>query len=114
MEKDLKQVIVVRSDLRLGKGKLAGQVAHAAVSAADKSKWKKDWMAIGQKKSVLKCADLEELLSLYERAKRAGLPVELISDAGKTQIPAGTTTCVGIGPAPEELIDKFTGDLKLL
>jgi PTH2 family peptidyl-tRNA hydrolase len=114
MEKELKQVIVVRSDLKLDKGKLAGQVAHAAVSAADKSKWKRDWIAIGQKKSVLKCASLEELLSIYERAKRAGLPAELISDAGRTQIPAGTTTCVGIGPAPEDLIDKFTGDLKLL
>jgi peptidyl-tRNA hydrolase, PTH2 family len=114
MEKELKQVIVVRSDLKLDKGKLAGQVAHAAVSAAEKSRWKKDWLAIGQKKSVLKCADLEELLSIYERAKRAGLPAELISDAGRTQIPAGTTTCVGIGPAPEDLIDKFTGNLKLL
>lgn len=114
MDRELKQVIVVRSDLKLDKGKLAGQVAHAAVSAAEKSKWKKDWMAVGQKKSVLKCADLAELLSIYEQAKRAGLPVELISDAGKTQIPAGTTTCVGIGPAPEDLIDKITGSLKLL
>ncbi len=110
----MKQVIVVRSDLKLGKGKLAGQVAHAAISAAEKSKWKKDWMTLGQKKTVLKCANLEELLSIYEQAKRSNLPAELISDAGKTQIPAGTTTCAGIGPAPEELIDKITGNLKLL
>jgi PTH2 family peptidyl-tRNA hydrolase len=114
MEKELKQVIVVRSDLKLDKGKLAGQVAHAAVSAAEKSKWKKEWLAVGQKKSVLKCADLGELLSLFEQAKRSGLPAELICDAGKTQIPAGTTTCFGIGPAPGDLIDKVTGRLKLL
>lgn len=114
MENDLKQVIVVRTDLKLDKGKLAGQVAHAAVSAAEKSRWKREWLAVGQKKSVLKCADFDELVSLYEQAKRSGLPAELISDAGKTQIPAGTTTCLGIGPAPEGQLDKITGKLKLL
>jgi peptidyl-tRNA hydrolase, PTH2 family len=110
----LKQVIVVRSDVKMGKGKLAGQVAHAAVSAADKSKWRKDWLSESQMKAVLKCASLEELLGLYEKAKRAGLAAELISDAGRTQIPEGTTTCVGIGPAPEEDIDRITSHLKLL
>ena len=110
----LKQVIVVRSDVKMGKGKLAGQVAHAAVSAADKSKWKKEWLYDSQMKAVLKCSSFEELVGLYERAKRAGLPAELISDAGRTQIPEGTTTCLGIGPAPEEDIDRITGHLKLL
>ena len=111
---ELKQVIVVRSDLELGKGKLAGQVAHAAVSAAEVSKWKKDWFRQNQMKAVLKVGSLEELINIYEQAKRAGLPAELISDAGRTQIPAGTTTCVGIGPAPAEEIDRITGKLKLL
>ncbi len=110
----LKQVIVVRTDLKLGKGKLCGQVAHAAVSAAEKSKWRKEWLFESQMKAVLKCTSLEELLGIYEKAKRAGMPSELINDAGRTQIPAGTTTCVGIGPAPEEDIDKITGHLKLL
>lgn len=110
----LKQVIVVRMDVKMGKGKLAGQVAHAAVSAADKSKWRKEWLYDCQMKAVVKCASLEELISLYEKAKRSGLPAELISDAGRTQIPEGTTTCLGIGPAPEEDIDKITGHLKLL
>ena len=110
----LKQVIVVRMDVKMGKGKLAGQVAHAAVSAADKSKYRKEWLSECQMKAVLKCASIEELVGLYERAKRAGLPVELISDAGRTQSPEGTTTCLGIGPAPEEDIDKITGHLKLL
>jgi len=111
---ELKQVIVVRADLKLGKGKLAGQVAHAAVSAAEKSKWKKDWFSQNQMKAVLKCSGEGELVGLYEQARRAGLPAELISDAGRTQIPAGTTTCLGIGPAPADDIDRITGRLKLL
>ncbi|MBN2014506.1 MAG: peptidyl-tRNA hydrolase [Candidatus Altiarchaeota archaeon] len=110
----MKQVIVVRKDLRLSKGKLAAQVAHAAVEAAEKSKWRKEWMRDMQKKSVLGCSNLEELMGIYEEAKKTGLPVSLISDAGRTEIPPGTVTCVGIGPAPEEDIDKITGKLKLL
>lgn len=110
---ELKQVIVVRKDLKLKKGKLAAQVAHASLSAAEKSRWKKEWMGF-QKKSVLKCENLDDLLEIYEDAKKNGLPTELISDAGRTQIPAGTVTCVGIGPAPEDEINKITGKLKLL
>jgi len=56
---------------------------------------------------------LDELLNIYMKAKDSGLPVELIQDMGKTEIPAGTKTCVGIGPAPEEEIDRVTGGLKL-
>jgi len=108
-----KQAVVVRRDLGLSPGKLAAQVAHAAISAADKSRWKKDWLREGQKKSVLGVENLEELISIYNEAKNSGLPVELIQDLGKTEIPAGTKTCVGIGPAPEEEIDKVTGELKL-
>lgn len=110
---ELKQVIVVRKDLKLSKGKMAGQVAHASVSAAEKSKWKLDWLRGLQKKSVLKCSNLNELTEIYEVAKRQGLPTEIIRDAGRTHIPEGTVTCVGIGPAPEDEIDKVTGRLKL-
>ena len=110
---ELKQVIVARKDLNLSKGKLSAQVAHASVSAAEKSEWKKDWMRQGQKKSVLKVDNEKELLEIFMDAKNAGLPTELIRDMGKTEIPAGTKTCVGIGPAPEEEIDKVTGELKL-
>jgi len=110
---ELKQVIVARKDLGLSKGKLSAQVAHASVSAADKSEWKKDWLRQGQKKSVLKVENEKELIDVFMRAKDSGLPTELIQDMGKTEIPAGTKTCVGIGPAPEEEIDKVTGELKL-
>lgn len=111
---ELKQVIVVRKDLELGKGKLAAHVAHAAVSTAEESKFKKEWIKDMQKKTVLKCNTLDELIQIYETAKREGLPVAIIRDAGLTQIPEGTITCVGIGPAPAERIDKITGKLKLL
>ena len=111
---ELKQVIVVRKDLKLGKGKLAAQVAHASVSAAENSRFKKEWLGEMQKKTVLKCSTLEELMQIYENAKKEGLPVALIRDAGLTQIPEGTVTCIGIGPAPAEQIDKITGKLKLL
>ncbi|PKP54680.1 MAG: aminoacyl-tRNA hydrolase [Candidatus Altiarchaeales archaeon HGW-Altiarchaeales-3] len=111
---ELKQIMIIRKDLKLSRGKLAVQVAHASVTSADKSKFKSEWLNHIQKKAVLKCEDLNELLSLFEKAKREGLPCALIRDAGRTEIPAGTVTCVGIGPAPEKDIDKITGDLKLL
>lgn len=110
----MKQVIVVRRDVRMGKGKLAAQVAHASVAAAEKSRWKSEWLNESQKKTVLRCDSLQELLKLHDEAKLAGLPVSLITDAGHTQLPEGTVTCVGIGPAPDEKIDKITGKLKLL
>lgn len=109
-----KQAIIVRKDLKLSKGKLAVQVAHAALLAAEKSSWKKEWQEKGQKKIVLWCNDLKELLYLYGEAKKAHLPCALISDAGLTEIEPGTKTCLGIGPAPEEKIDKITGNLKLI
>ncbi len=109
-----KQAIIVRKDLKLSKGKLAVQVAHAALLAAEKSPWKEEWQEEGQKKIVLWCNDLKELLSLYGEAKKMHLPCALISDAGLTEVEPGTKTCLGIGPAPEEKVDKLTGNLKLI
>ena len=111
---DYKQAIVVRSDLGMGKGKIAAQVAHAAVSAADKSEYKADWIRDGQKKTVLKVAGEKELVTIFEDARDFGLATALIEDAGHTQLEPGTKTCAGIGPAPDEKIDKITKDLKLL
>ena len=111
---DLKQVMVVRTDLEMGKGKIAAQVAHAAVTAADKSKYKADWLHQGQQKAVVKVTGEKELLAILKEARDAGLPTALIEDAGHTQIEPGSKTVVGIGPAPEKEIDKITGKLKLL
>ncbi|MFH0863435.1 MAG: peptidyl-tRNA hydrolase Pth2 [Candidatus Altiarchaeota archaeon] len=111
---EFKQVIVVRSDLAMGKGKIAAQASHAAVATADKSRYKADWLSQGQKKTVVKVTGEKELLTILHAARDAGLPTVLIEDAGHTQVEPGTKTCVGIGPAPVEQIDKITGKLKLL
>lgn len=115
----MKQAIIVRKDLSLGKGKLAVQVAHAAVSSAlkakkKKKKWFEEWTSEGQKKVALKVENLEKLKELYKKANSMNLPCEIIKDAGLTQIPPGTTTCLGIGPAPEKDIDELVGNLSLL
>ncbi|NMC76843.1 MAG: peptidyl-tRNA hydrolase [Candidatus Methanofastidiosa archaeon] len=114
-----KQAFVVREDLKLSKGKLSAQVAHAAVSCAikaekNKNKYFSDWFSEGQKKVVLKVDDLDSLLKIFNEAKSVGLVTELIKDAGLTEIPPGTITVLGIGPAPEDEIDKIVGHLKLL
>lgn len=113
-----KQVLVVRADLDISEGKRAVQVAHGALGAAQEArersgKWYKEWLAEGQRKVVLRARDLTELRELHEKAKSLKLPCVLIDDAGLTEIPPGTTTCLGIGPAPENLIDQVTGRLPL-
>jgi PTH2 family peptidyl-tRNA hydrolase len=117
-EMEYKLVIVIRDDLKMTPGKLAAQVAHAAVTCAleakmKKAKWFSEWYREGQRKVVLRADDVEELRSLKELAARAGLPVALIADAGLTELPPNTTTCLGIGPAPENMIDPITGSLPL-
>jgi len=113
---EYKMVIVVRQDLKLPKGKLGAQCAHAAVEATLKSSKKKvdAWKEQGQKKVVLKIADEKELLKIMRLAKAEGLVASLITDAGKTVIAPGTKTCVGIGPDNEEIVDKVTGNLGML
>jgi len=111
-----KQAIVLRSDLELGKGKLVAQGSHASLSAYIKagSVEKKAWELGGQKKIVLKVTSEKDLLEYFERCRDAGLKPALIRDAGHTQIPAGTVTGFGVGPADEGEIDKILGELKLL
>lgn len=116
---EYKQVIVVRTDLKMSKGKLAAQVAHAAVSALletlkEHKEWVNEWIKQGQKKVILRVESEKELLDIYERAKIKQLPVALIIDAGRTELQPGTKTCVGIGPASSKRIDEVTGELKLL
>ncbi|RLA77410.1 MAG: peptidyl-tRNA hydrolase [Deltaproteobacteria bacterium] len=112
-------VIVVRTDLDLGKGKMAAQVAHAAVTASYTA-WRrkrdlfKRWYDEGQRKVVLKVRSLQELMEIKETAESLGLITALIKDAGLTQIPPGTVTALGIGPEKEEVLDRITGHLKLL
>jgi len=112
----MKQVILVRDDLNLPKGKLGAQCSHAAVEAALNSDKKKvdSWRSQGAKKVVLKVKDEKELLKYLQLAKDAGLKTALITDAGKTVIAPGTKTCLGIGPDDEDKIDSITGKLKMV
>ncbi len=111
-----KQVILVRQDLKLPKGKLAAQAAHASVDAVLKSDSKlvKVWREEGMAKIVVKVKDEKELIKYFQFAKDNDVTASLITDAGRTVIAPGTKTCVGIGPDDEEKIDQITSELSLL
>ncbi|MBU0532327.1 peptidyl-tRNA hydrolase Pth2 [Candidatus Micrarchaeota archaeon] len=114
-----KQTIVVRADLGMGKGKLAAQCSHASLTAYNKVRQShliiaKAWETEGQKKVVLKVNSEKELFEYFQKAKDAGIPCELIRDAGHTQLESGTITCFAAGPWKEEELDKIFRDLKLL
>lgn len=113
---EYKQVIVFRSDLELSTGKLAVQAAHASLLAYKKADKKlcSEWEQEGMRKITLQVKNEEELLKLFETAKKFKLPAALVKDAGLTEIPAGTTTALGIGPANEKDIDTLTRSLPLL
>jgi PTH2 family peptidyl-tRNA hydrolase len=111
-----KQAILVRKDLKMPKGKLAAQVAHASVEAVLSSndfnleQWKGDH----SKKVVLKVKDKKELLQYIRKAKKKNLNTSLIKDAGHTFFKFPTITCAAIGPDKEENIDEVIGKLSLL
>ncbi|HLC47512.1 MAG TPA: aminoacyl-tRNA hydrolase [Candidatus Norongarragalinales archaeon] len=115
----LKQAIVIRADLEMGKGKIAAQASHASVegyietAVRDPGK-AEEWWHEGQKKIVLKVKSERELAELKRLAKDKGLLAIIIRDAGHTQIKAGTATALVIGPDEEGRLDAVTGKLKLL
>lgn len=114
-----KQVIAVRTDLKMGKGKLAVQVGHAAVSAAEEARrkhpeWWTAWLEEGQCKVTVKVRGLQDVLNLQKKTGQMKLPCNLVTDRGLTQLPPNTVTCLGIGPAPSAQVDKITGNLPLL
>jgi PTH2 family peptidyl-tRNA hydrolase len=111
-----KLTIVVRADLGMSGGKVAAQAAHAAVAAAlatRRTRAFRAWQRAGQPKVVLRAASGSELDAVVAGARAAKLPVQVICDAGRTQVPAGTPTCCAIGPGPDEEIDAVTGGLRL-
>lgn len=126
MTKDynLKQVIIVRRDLNMRKGKLAAQVAHASTTvtvealAGSKGNWTNkvlDWYNTSQAKIIVGADSEQELIDLYLRALDQGLITVLITDHGYTEFHGvPTKTCCAIGPEPLTLIDPITGHLKLL
>ena len=116
MTEQFKQVIIIRGDLKLPRGKASAQSAHASVEAVLKSPEKlvKAWRAEGMAKIVLKVKDQKELIKYFQQAKDEGITAALITDAGKTVIAPGTKTAVALGPDQAEKIDPITGNLPLL
>ncbi|MCL5093470.1 MAG: peptidyl-tRNA hydrolase Pth2 [Candidatus Marsarchaeota archaeon] len=116
---ELKQAIIIRTDLEMSKGKIAAQAAHASlmsyfeVERTDKSV-AREWLESGEKKIVLKVDNEEALIKLYTAFKFKKIPCALVTDAGLTEIPPGSKTALGIGPWDGREIGAFTDRLKLL
>jgi peptidyl-tRNA hydrolase, PTH2 family len=116
---EIKMVLVVRGELRLTAGKMAVQVAHAAVMLSDRAKGRdanlfEAWRQQGQKKIILTVDRLDELERVERAARARGLPTAWVDDAGLTEVPPGTRTVLGIGPARSTDVDPVTGELDLL
>lgn len=113
-----KQVIVLRADLNMTPGKAAAQACHGSLSASEKTKrenislWRK-WIKEGQRKVILKASSEAELRTLDRIARKSKISTALISDMGLTELPLGTVTSLGMGPASSKIIDKITGSLPL-
>ncbi len=113
----MKQIIVVRKDLRMTKGKMSAQVGHAATGAYKRALKKfpdkvKKWESEGEKKVIVYVADDKELYEIKERIN--DIPKFIVIDAGRTHLDPGTTTCMGIGPWDDDILDRYTGELKLV
>eukprot|EP00922_Rhytidocystis_sp_ex-Travisia-forbesii_P030635 GHVS01045229.1.p1 GENE.GHVS01045229.1~~GHVS01045229.1.p1 ORF type:complete len:169 (-),score=20.37 GHVS01045229.1:508-1014(-) len=116
---ECKMVLCVRTDLSMGKGKIAAQCGHAVIGAYRQAVKKEAsilqmWSRHGEGKIVLKIPDEQEMFQLCQKAKQAGLNHYLVCDAGRTQIPSGSVTVLAIGPGPIKQVDEITGHLKLL
>ena len=119
MDFEYKMVIVARKDLDLSPGKLAAQVAHAAVACAlstkkNNTKWFNKWQTEGAKKVVVKVESKEDFYSIKQKAEQLKIAAYIIEDAGHTEIPSGIKTVLGLGPAPTNIIDQVTGNLPIL
>ena len=112
-------VFIVRGELRLTADKIAAQVAHAAVDLAKvAARTHRDdylaWERGGSKKIVLTCPTLMDMLHLEREARARRLLTRWVEDAGFTEVPPGTRTCLGLGPALGSELDAVTGKLDLL
>ena len=118
LSSQLKLTFIVRTDIEMSRGKIASQCAHAAIGCYTKAPriLVQRWQLLGQPKIVLKSDKPGEsnLLKIQEQANQLGLTTILVQDAGRTQVAAGTSTVLGIGPGPTNLIDSIVGHLKLL
>ena len=111
-------VIVTRRDLKLSVGKLAAQCGHAVMECALRARKEiprslEKYRREGARKIVLTVKNLKDLELLYNQIQGYGMICHLVRDAGHTEIPSGTVTVLGIGPASRKEIDQFTSELQL-
>ena len=123
----VKQVIVMRHDLKMRRGKQVAQGAHASIaflcrrlqandplSLDDLDEAQRAWLTGSFAKICCRVDSEEALLEIHDRARDAGL-VHLITDSGKTEFHGQpTNTCLAVGPDRADKIDAVTGDLPLL
>ena len=124
----IKQVIVMRHDLKMRRGKQIAQGAHASmsflcrrlqahgsISLDDFSPNERTWLTGSFAKVCCRVNSEEELMAIYHRAVELGLEVHLITDSGRTEFHGQQTrTCLAIGPDEASKIDHVTGNLELL
>ena len=118
-EEEVKMVLVVNTELGMGKGKVAAQCGHAAVACfkaalVEEPQLVATWERSGQTKVVVRGGGEESLLAVSKAGRQAGMLVAEVRDAGRSQVEAGSLTVIGLGPANNLLIDKVAGKLKLL
>ncbi|GAB4854317.1 hypothetical protein Ancab_022904 [Ancistrocladus abbreviatus] len=118
-DEELKMVLVVRQDLKMGAGKIASQCAHAATGMyaelmQSQRSLLRQWEQCGQPKIVVTCKNQQEMNKLKEAAESIGLPTFVVADAGRTQIAAGSKTVLAIGPGRKASVDSVTGRQRLL
>ncbi|CAL5355466.1 unnamed protein product [Camellia sinensis] len=118
-DEELKMVLVVRQDLKMGAGKIASQCAHAATGMYSELMQSqrallRQWELCGQPKIVVTCKNQQEMNKLKEAAENIGLPTFVVADAGRTQVSAGSKTVLAIGPGSKASVDSITRKLRLL
>ena len=116
---EVEMVLVVNTELGMGKGKVAAQCGHAAVACfkaalVEEPQLVATWERTGQTKVVVRGGGEESLLAVSKAGRQAGMVVAEVRDAGRSQVKAGSLTVIGLGPANNLLIDKVAGKLKLL
>lgn len=121
---EVRMSLIVRQDLKMGKGKAAAQCSHAtlalykkmsnAESVAYNPQMLRRWeWGNGQAKITLQVPTQEDMDMLYAQAMERGVNCHIVHDAGRTQIQAGSATVLGLGPAPKPVLDSITLHLKL-
>ena len=119
VDTSIKQVIVMRTDLNMRKGKMVSQGSHGSVMGVlqlpSDNKYRRAWLKKGMTKITVKCPTLDDLIRLQEEAINLNIPVVKVTDAGLTEFDGvPTDTCIVLGPYLADEINRVTGNLKLL